>query len=455
MKFLDLLILSVKNLWRHKLRSFLTMLGVMIGTCAIIIMLSLGIAMNRNFMEQVSQMGNIMQIQVFNYNQGGKTPEGNDIPVLDDAMVANFERMDGVQGATPVININVKMLAGKYVSYINILGIKSEMVGLLDIPVSSGRPLQGGDTNQMVVGGYVAQNFYNPKSYRWDPAPPDFDLTEEKLTISWDMDYGENMQSSSKVKVKPIKVEVVGTISQSGSEYDWSILMPFETVKQYQKDIEKYNKQIGGGSGGGVIFSRGMDSYSSGSGKGYQRVIVKAKNIDTVVPVMDRIKELGYECYSPIQMLEDMKQQSAGLRQILLGIGIMSFVIAAIGIANTMYMSIYERTREIGILKVIGARLKDIKHIFMLEAGWIGIFGGLMGVALSFLLSFLLNKFNVSIGGSVIWTPDGQKTLPSSYIPYWLTLMALIFSPLASLVAGLLPSRRAMKLSVMKAIRQE
>ena len=80
MKFMDLLILSVKNLWRHKLRSFLTILGVMIGTCAIVIMLSLGIAMNRNFMEQVSQMGNIMQIQVFNYNQGGKTPEGNDIP---------------------------------------------------------------------------------------------------------------------------------------------------------------------------------------------------------------------------------------------------------------------------------------------------------------------------------------------------------------------------------------
>lgn len=464
MKLSDLLLFSIKNLWRHKLRSFLTVLGVMIGTCSIVVMLSLGIAMNRNFMTQVNQMGNIMQIQVYNYNQGGKTQDGNDIPALDDAMVTNFETIDGVEGATPVININLKMMAGKYISYANIMGIKPEMFEMLDIPIADGRPLQEGDTNHMVAGGFVAQNFYNPKSYRWEPAPEDFDLTKEKVTVSWDMSYGEkvrpgrNESTESNKKIKPVKVEVVGTIAQSGSEYDWSILMPFETVKQYQKEIEKYNKENGGsGSGGGrVIISRAA-GYSSGNGstQGYERVIVKVGDMNKVVEVMEKIREIGYECYSPIQMLEDMQKQSAGLRQILLGIGIMSFIIAAIGIANTMYMSIYERTREIGIFKVIGARLKDIKHLFMLEAGWIGAFGGIMGVLLSFLLSFLLNKFNISIGGSVMWTPDGQQTLPSSYIPYWLTLMALAFSPLASLLAGLLPSRRAMKLSVMKALRQE
>lgn len=460
MKLLDLLFLSIKNLWRHKLRSFLTVLGVMIGTCAIVIMLSLGIAMNRNFMTQLSQMGNIMQVQVYNYNQGGKTPDGADIPKLDDNMVAKFEDIKGVQGATPILNISAKMMAGKYISYAQIIGIRADMFEIMDIPIASGRPLQDGDTNQMVVGGYVAQNFYNPKSFRWEPAPPDFDLTKEKLTISWDMNYGEKPipgMTQPKVKAKPVKVEVVGTVGQSGSEYDWSILMPFETVKKYEKEIEKYNKQNSGSSGGGVMIYKDMYGMggSSSSNNGYQRVIVKAKTIDDVVPIMDKIKEYGYECYSPVQMLDDMKKQSEGLRQILLGIGIMSFIIAAIGIANTMYMSIYERTREIGIFKVIGARLKDIKHLFMLEAGWIGVFGGLMGIGLSFLLSFLLNKFNVNIGSSVIWTPEGEKKLPSSYIPVWLALAAFGFSPVASLIAGLLPSRRAMKLSVMKALRQD
>jgi len=432
-------------------------MGVMIGTCAIMIMLSLGIAMNRNFMEQVSQMGNIMQIQVYNYNQGGKTPDGKDIPPLDDAMVAKFAKLDGVEGATPIIDIYVKMMVGKYVGSVSIVGMNPEMFEMLDIPVSTGRPLQEGDTNQMVIGKDVIWNFYNPKSFRWEPAPQDLDFFKEKLTISWDMNYGEKYQSGGKSKnpVKPVQVEAVGLIEQMGSEYSWRILMPFETVKKYQKEIEKYNRQNGGSNGGGgIMFASPMYS-SSGNNDGYNQVIVKAKNIDVVVDIMNQIKEFGYECYSPVQILESMQEQSAGLRQILLGIGIMSFVIAAIGIANTMYMSIYERTREIGIFKVIGARLKDIRRLFMFEAWWIGVFGGIMGILLSFFLSYLLNKFNVSLGGSVIWTPEGEKTLPSSYIPYWLPLAAMVFAPLASLLAGLLPSRRAMKLSVMKALRQE
>ena len=451
------MLLSIKNLWRRKLRSLLTIMGVMIGTCAIMIMLSLGIAMNRNFMEQVSQMGNIMQIQVYNYNQGGKTPDGKDIPPLDDAMVAKFAKLDGVEGATPIIDIYVKMMVGKYVGSVSIVGMNPEMFEMLDIPVSTGRPLQEGDTNQMVIGKDVIWNFYNPKSFRWEPAPQDLDFFKEKLTISWDMNYGEKYQSGGKSKnpVKPVQVEAVGLIEQMGSEYSWRILMPFETVKKYQKEIEKYNRQNGGSNGGGgIMFASPMYS-SSGNNDGYNQVIVKAKNIDVVVDIMNQIKEFGYECYSPVQILESMQEQSAGLRQILLGIGIMSFVIAAIGIANTMYMSIYERTREIGIFKVIGARLKDIRRLFMFEAWWIGVFGGIMGIHLSFFLSYLLNKFNVSLGGSVIWTPEGEKTLPSSYIPYWLPLAAMVFAPLASLLAGLLPSRRAMKLSVMKALRQE
>ncbi len=462
MKLIDSLSLSIKNLWRRKLRTALTVLGVAIGCCAIVIMLSLGIAMERNFMAQVNQMGNIMQIQVYNYNQGSLTPDGKEIPPLDDNMIAKFEKIKGVQGATPVMSIYVKMMAGKYVSYVSIMGIRADMFTLLDIPINEGRPLQEGDTNQMVVGQYVPQNFYNPKAsrYSWEPAPEGFNLMDEKLTISWDMNYGESHQSGMtepKVKAKPVKVEAVGVVGQSGSDYDWSIIMPFDTVKQYQKEIDKWNKKNSGSGGGSVMYGgrMNMSSTTNGADQGYEQVIVKSDDIDEVVNIMDEIIELGYGCYSPIQMLEDMQQQSAGLRQILLGIGIMSFIIAAIGIANTMFMSIYERTREIGIIKVIGAKLMDIRRIFLMEAWWIGLFGGLLGVGLSYILSLLLNKFNVSLGSSTIWTPEGEVVLGSSYIPIWLSGAALAFAPVASLLAGILPSRRAMKLNVMEALRQD
>lgn len=460
MSFFDTLFLSIKNLWRHKLRSILTITGVMIGTCAIVIMLSLGLAMNRNFITQLSQMGNIMQIQVYSWNEGGKTPDGATIEPMDDNKIAEFEKIPGVEGATPVIDINLKVGAGKYISWGMILGIKPEMFDLLDIPVTAGRGLQADDTNQMVIGGNVKQNFYNPKAFRWEPAPPDFDIMAEKVVVTWDMNYGEKQSPGAakpKVKVKPVKVEVVGMINQSGSEFDYAILMPLETVKQYKKEQEKYNKQMSGGqSGGGVIISKAAAMSPSGTVmKGYNRAIIKVKDIDSVTAVLESVKKLGYEAYSPVQTLDDMKKQSAGLRQILGGIGVMAFIIAAIGIANTMYMSIYERTREIGIIKVIGARLGDIRRLFLLEAGWIGIFGGCCGVGLSLAASYALNKFNISIGGQIMWTPQGEQKLPSSYIPLWLMGAAAGFSIVASLVAGLLPARRAMKLSVMKALRQD
>ena len=416
-------------------------------------------------MEQVNQMGNIMQIQVYHYNQGGKTPDGKDIPVLNDDMIAVFEKMDGVEAAMPVFEINLKMMAGKYIGYVSIMGIEPRMFDIFDIPVTNGRPLEEGDTNHMVIGRDVIYNFYDPKARRWEPIPEDFDLTQEKLTISWDMNYGEKLPPGSvkpKVPARPVRVEAVGIIDQLGSQYSWRILMPMETVKKYQKEMEKFNKQNSGGSGGGGIIGgvgvRVMSVPGSRSGneeEGYYQAIVKAKNIDVVVDIMEQIKQLGYECYSPVETLEHMKDQSAGLRQILLGIGIMSLLIAAIGIANTMYMSIYERTKEIGIFKVIGAKLRDIYRLYMLEAWWIGVFGGILGVLLSYGLSYLLNKFNVSLGSSIIWTPDGEKTLPSSYIPFWLPIAAIVFAPITSLIAGMLPSKRAMKLSVMKALRQD
>ena len=464
MKLRDTLILSIKNLWRRKLRTILTIMGVMIGCCAIVVMLSLGIAMERNFLIQASQYGDIMLIRVFNWNSGGRTEDGKEIPPLGDKMLAQFEQIKGVKAVTPVINLYVKMMAGKYVGYVGITGIKTEAFKYLDIPIAEGRPLEEGDADHMVVGHYVFQNFYNPKAsrYRWEPAPEDFDFMKEKLTISWDMNYGEKPypgMQQPKVKAKPVNVKAVGKIAQTGSyEYDYNVIMPFETVVKYQKEMEKWNKQNSGGSGGGVIISKAYPIPSTGGNgenKGYDQVIVRAANMDDVPNILETIQDYGYVCDSPIQALEYMKQQTAGLRQILLGIGVMSFIIASIGIANTMYMSIYERTREIGIIKVIGARLRDIRKLFMLEAWWIGVFGGAFGVALSYLFSFLLNKFNINLGNSEIWTPEGIVKLKSSYIPFMLAAGAFVFSPIASLAAGFLPSRRAMRLSVMKAIRQE
>ncbi|MDO8686210.1 MAG: ABC transporter permease [Clostridiales bacterium] len=448
------------------------MMGVMIGAGAIIIMISLGLAMNRNFLTQLSQMGNLMQIQIYYYGGAQPLMEGESAsavktpPKLDDAAILKFEQLDGVECATPLMDLSLKALAGKYVSYMQILGIKADVVEKLGIKISEGTTLNVDDPYGMIIGKYTTQNFYKPNPRRYEPAPPEFNLMKEKLTLSVDMMYGEKLQQDQtppKYKAKPQKVHVLGIIAESGGQFDYTVLMPIDTVKLLKKEQDKFNRQNSGGNGsgsGGVKYStsKPMDASSSQS-SGYTQAIIKVKDIDHVSSVLKVVKDMGYEAYSPIQMLDDMKKQASGLQQILGGIGAMALLIAAIGIANTMYMSIYERTREIGIIKVIGARLGDIRRLFMMEAAWTGIFGGIAGVLFSIGTSLLLNASNLNLFGSnTAWVPGPsgeQIKLPISYIPVWLMAVAFGFAIIASLAAGFLPARRAMKLSVMRALHQD
>lgn len=434
-------------------------MGVMIGAGAIVVMISLGLAMSKNFETQASQMGSLTMIQIMNWNQGGKTADGKDIPVLDDAMIAKISRMPGVEMITPLMDLQLKAMAGKYTSYLYVMGIKPEALDHLGLTLAEGSFFTEADTNVLLINPNLAQQFYVSNPRRWEPAPADFNLMKEKITLSVDMLYGEKLQSGqtpAKIPAKPIKMKVSGSLGVSGGQYDYTIFMPLEQVKKLKAEQDKFNKanNISGG-GGGIISSKpGMGGGTTA--KGYTQAVVKVKDMTAVSKVFEDIKALGYEAYSPIQMIDEMKKQSAGLRQILGGIGAMALLIAAIGITNTMYMSIYERTREIGIIKVIGARLSDIRRLFMVEAAWIGIFGGITGVLFSGAASFFLNNSNINImGGNQMWGPDGVTRLPISYIPLWLMAAAFGFAITAALAAGFFPARRAMRLSVMKALRQD
>ena len=121
---------------------------------------------------------------------------------------------------------------------------------------------------------------------------------------------------------------------------------------------------------------------------------------------------------------------------------------AAIGIANTMMMSIYERTKEIGVMKVIGCGLKNIRQMFLLEAAFIGLAGGIIGNILSFIISAVINTLLASSGAMGI---SGNI----SYIPVWLLLTSIGFAVLVGTAAGYFPAGRAMRLSPLAAIRNE
>ena len=127
----------------------------------------------------------------------------------------------------------------------------------------------------------------------------------------------------------------------------------------------------------------------------------------------------------------------------------MSLFVAAIGIANTMMMSIYERTKEIGVMKVLGCDMRAIRNMFLLESGFIGFMGGVSGVVFSYGVSFAMNRF-LSIG-QMMTGMEGDI----SRIPLWLVFTAVGFAILVGMAAGFFPALRAMKLSPLAAIRNE
>ena len=140
------------------------------------------------------------------------------------------------------------------------------------------------------------------------------------------------------------------------------------------------------------------------------------------------------------------------VQAVLGGIGAVSLFVAAIGITNTMMMSIYERTKEIGVMKVLGCDLRNIRSLFLMEAGFIGFIGGIIGLILSYSISAVINKLAAGAGESGMMISASSSI---SYIPIWLAGLSLVFAVMVGMVAGFFPALRAMKLSPLAAIHTE
>ena len=144
---------------------------------------------------------------------------------------------------------------------------------------------------------------------------------------------------------------------------------------------------------------------------------------------------------------KEIESQTRTIMLILGGIGSIAFIVSAIGIINTMLMSIYERQKEIGVMKVIGASVSDIQTMFLIESGFIGFFGGVLGLLISLLAGKLINNVFTGLNEGMVGV---DKII---IIPTWLALVGVGFSALVGVLAGYLPARRATKLSAIDALR--
>ncbi len=449
MKFLDLLRMSSSNLWKRKVRTILTVLGVVIGVASIVVMISLGLGLSQSLMEQYESYGSLTQIQVnAPYDMGGNSE--TEVKRLDDALLKELGSMENVESVYPVLQVSGLGVYGGYQGYLNIQGMPIDAIEGLGIEVGEGKLPSREDTGlTFFYGSTVLQDFYNAKtgSSYWETGElPDIDLMKDSIFIIFDMDAYYQSQGGTDENGQPVKAPKKYLIETAGveaagedgwSNYGWYTYCDIEKLLPELKKIFK-NKVIPG-------------QPTTKTGKPYKeifysQIFVNVNEMDNVVAVQNQIKDMGYEAYSNAEWIESEQKTLGYIQAVLGGIGAVSLLVAAIGITNTMMMSIYERTKEIGIMKVLGCDLRNIRTLFLLEAGFIGFIGGVIGLVLSYTISFIINRI-------VAGASDYMAAI--SRIPFWLALLSLGFAIMVGMVAGFFPALRAMKLSPLAAIHNE
>ena len=441
--------MALGNLMRRKLRTFLTVIGVIVGAAAIIVMISLGIAMNKSLDDTISEMGDLTIIELNTYaytidDNGNYQDKRN---LLNDELVEKIKKLDGVVAVSPFVSVYENKIVANRTYELQgqeIYGIDAEAFEQFGYELEYGDFPKKGETF-LFFGTDTYYRFRNPDKPVYDyfkefyntdgtPKPPKVDIKKAKIYIS-----GFSWNDERKYEFKKYNVQKVGILKQK--ENDWmtqySIFADIETVNKILSENAKANNNR---------------DFKPGE---YNTVKIKAADINSAEKIQNTLKEMGITTYGLSDMRESMQKQQGTLQMILGGIGAMSLIVAAIGIANTMVMSIYERTKEIGVMKVLGCKLSNIKSMFLIESSVIGFIGGIFGVALSYVASFLMNKFmNASSLGSAgnfgIVTESAV-----SIIPWWLVLLSVVFSTVVGLISGYLPSCRATRISALEAIKSE
>ena len=186
----------------------------------------------------------------------------------------------------------------------------------------------------------------------------------------------------------------------------------------------------------------------------YSSINVYCNDSKDVAAVKKEIQDKGYSCSTDDEGLQEQKKVMRVVQLILGAIGAVSMFVAAFGISNTMVMSVFERTKEIGIMKDLGCDIKDIKDMFLYEAGIIGLFGGTIGIIISYIISIIANLVAKKVMSGMIDTSMGAKICVSS-IPLWLAVLGIAFSVGVGVLAGLSPANKSVKVSALTAIHNE
>ncbi len=403
--FKDYFKFVLNNLLKRKTRSLLTIIGIFIGIAAVVALVSLGQGMQRAINSEFEEAGSNRIIITPGGLFFGPTAGDISTAVITEDDVKIIRDVDGIEKAYGIINENTRVEYEGEIQYVSVWGMPTttealnylNTVGFFEI--EQGRQLKSSDEYSAILGHSIAEETF-----------------EEDIRLR---DY---------IDIKEKKFRVIGIQKESGNPMrDIIIRIP----KDVASDLFETNDTVD------TIFAKVMDGYEPKD-------------------VADKVKEELADYRNVEEGEEDFSVQTAEqtiqsfndilnvVQIILVGIAFISLIVGGVGIMNTMYTSVLERTPEIGIMKAIGAKNSDIMWIFLIESGLLGILGGIIGIISGLILSKLVEVIAIFYG----------LTFFKAYIGVPLILGALFFSFIVGALSGLLPARQAALMNPVDALQR-
>lgn len=401
----DYFSLALKNLRKRGLRSWLTILGIFIGIAAVVSLISLGQGLQTAVLGQFASL-DADKLTVQNSGNGFGPPGSTSVVSLNSHDVDIIKSVRGIDEVIPrlirVVSVEYnKIKQFRYIADVPDDKTKREIiVDSLNVKLAEGRFLEDGDRKKVVLGS---------------------DFTND--------DFDKPIRVGSKLKIQGEEFDVIG-ILEKGSTFQINsvILMPTDDLKS----ILKIDDQID------LIVVQVLDK---------DKIDQVATDIENKLR-KDRKEKLGEETFAvqtPLQSVSSISTVLNIINLIISGIAAISLLIGGIGIANTMFTSVLERTKEIGIMKAIGAKNKDIMSIFIIESAFLGLVGGIVGAVLGLALAFgISSAAGAFLGGIELQV---QISIP-------LIASSILFSLALGLFFGIVPAYQASKLNPVEALRK-
>ena len=475
MGFSDLWQIAFRNLRKTRLRSTLTLLGVSIGIGSLVSMVSFGTGMEKNIRDAIAKQGLFTRITV----SAGKIPDLSSLNNLENA-ISNFDSVpEKISDSLLQVIQNYEEVAMAYP----------------EITFSGKVSFNGNEkkvTVQAVPGELArddkALNLHSGSFFETDTV---FEvilsygmLDDLGLKLKTDEKTGLSKEDSAKNLTLITPEEILGdtmliataVLNLPGNNFNPLMMMASRSFQRAPFSEHQTPFVIKGIRNKEFNFSRSIFSaevlvpmetgknlprasfnnvwdYLDSSKKnkqGYDVLNVTAKDMADITPLINKIKKMGLSVFSFFDQFEEIKRSFLIVNSLLSVVGTIALIVAALGIVNTMVMSVMERTREIGIMKAIGGAESDIRKIFLLEASVIGLVGALFGLLLGWGVTRIANMvLNTQI------MPAGEEPVNLFYFPWWLIAGAIAFSILVSVVSGLYPASKAAATDPVKALRHD